>query len=86
MIQIVEQTHEEKVKMYMKLSKRELIDMLIQCNILLENIGTPVQGFLELTQEEPSNCMHDNCSGCKNGTCSGIHSISCPCPKCTPTY
>lgn len=36
MFQINEQTHEEKVKMYMKLSKKELIDMLIACNIVLE--------------------------------------------------
>lgn len=37
-----------------------------------------------------SNCMHDNCPECNGsgvkktgGAC--IHSISCPCPKCTPT-
>lgn len=36
-------------------------------------------------------CLHDQCTECdgtgkkKNGqTC--IHYISCPCPKCTPTY
>lgn len=36
-------------------------------------------------------CMHDQCTECHgtgikaNGsTC--IHGISCPCPKCTPTY
>lgn len=32
MMQIVEQTHEEKVKMYKKLKKRELIEMLIALN------------------------------------------------------
>lgn len=36
MIQIIEQTHEEKVAMYMKLEKEELIAMLIQSNKLLE--------------------------------------------------
>lgn len=36
-------------------------------------------------------CMHDSCSECvgtgtkQNGQrC--IHAMSCPCPKCTPTY
>lgn len=32
MIQVVEQTHEEKVKMYMKESKKKLVEMLIECN------------------------------------------------------
>lgn len=36
MFQINEQTHEEKVKMYMKLSKKELINMLIACNTVLD--------------------------------------------------
>lgn len=30
-------------------------------------------------------CLHDNCIGCKNGTCNGLHMISCPCPKCSPS-
>lgn len=36
-------------------------------------------------------CMHDQCTDChgtgiksNGGIC--IHGISCPCPKCTPTY
>ena len=37
MIQIVEQTHEQKMSMYMKLSKKKLAEMLIQCNTLLES-------------------------------------------------
>lgn len=32
MIQIIEQTKEEKLAMYIKMSKRKLIDMLITCN------------------------------------------------------
>ena len=35
-VQTVEQTHEEKVKMYMKLSKKELVAMLIEANRCLE--------------------------------------------------
>lgn len=37
MIQIIEQTEEEKFKMYNKLSKKELISMLIEANNHLNN-------------------------------------------------
>ncbi len=40
MIQIAEQTHEEKVAMYMALPKKKIIDMLIECNRILEFRGT----------------------------------------------
>lgn len=36
MRQTVEQTHEEKVKMYMKSPKKELCEMVIECNRLFE--------------------------------------------------
>lgn len=32
MIQIVEKTYEEEVEMYMKMSKRVIIEMLIECH------------------------------------------------------
>lgn len=35
MVQITEQTYEEKVKMYRKISKDELIKMLIECNRII---------------------------------------------------
>jgi len=37
MLQIIEKSHEEKVKMYMKLPKKELIEMLIKANKTLSN-------------------------------------------------
>jgi len=37
MIQIQEQTPEEKIAMYMKLTKKELVGMLIECNRLLDS-------------------------------------------------
>ena len=37
MMQVIEQTHEEKMKMYMKLPKKEIIAMLIQCNKILDS-------------------------------------------------
>jgi urease beta subunit len=39
MMQIVEQTHEEKLAMYMKLPKKQLAEMLIECNTLLDKHG-----------------------------------------------
>lgn len=41
MLTEVPQTHEEKVKMYMKSTKLELIEMLIECNKVLK-IMTPI--------------------------------------------
>ena len=38
MVQIVEQTYDEKVKMYNKLSKKELIMMLIESNKVIGTI------------------------------------------------
>ena len=35
MIQIVEQTKEEKLVMYMKMSKRQLIEMLLECHEII---------------------------------------------------
>lgn len=38
MVQIVEQTHDEKVEMYKKCTKLELIEMLISSNLNLEAV------------------------------------------------
>jgi hypothetical protein len=35
MMQIIEQTYEEKMAMYMKCTKKELAEMLINCNDIL---------------------------------------------------
>lgn len=42
----------------------------------------------EFTFTEEQKCLHEQCSNC-HGTGFGImgicvHSISCPCPKCSP--
>lgn len=37
MMQIIQQTDEEKMAMYMKLPKKEIIAMLIQCNKMLDS-------------------------------------------------
>lgn len=36
MMQVIEQTHDEKMKMYMKCSKKKIIEMLIECNRILD--------------------------------------------------
>lgn len=38
MMQLIEQTHEEKVAMYMKCTKKQLIEMLIECNKHLDRL------------------------------------------------
>lgn len=35
MIQVIEQTQEQKIEMYMKCTKHELVEMLIECNRIL---------------------------------------------------
>ena len=42
MYQIVPMTKEEQEKMYMKLSKKQLVEMLINCNHILNNLGYDV--------------------------------------------
>ena len=37
MVKRIEQTKEEKIDMYMKCTKSELVEMLIACNIALDN-------------------------------------------------
>jgi len=50
MIQKVEQTHEAQVKMYMKLPKKKLVEMLIGCNIILN-------GKIHSTYSKECNCQ-----------------------------
>ncbi len=52
-LQIIPQTYEEKVEMYMKLDKREIIDMLIEANIHLDRLtNNPVQTGVHLDNYE----------------------------------
>jgi hypothetical protein len=52
MMQIVEQSDEEKMKMYMKCTKKELASMLIECNRILSNIKP------QITYQESDLCGH----------------------------
>lgn len=42
MYQVIEQTDEEKMTMYMKLSKKEIISMLIECNKFIDKFTPQV--------------------------------------------
>jgi hypothetical protein len=42
MVQIAEMTHKQKVKMYKKLKKKELIEMLIAANKVIETMPVGV--------------------------------------------
>lgn len=37
MVQVIDQSHEGKMAMYMKCTKKKLIEMLISCNEVLKN-------------------------------------------------
>jgi len=85
MIQEIKQTDEEKMTMYMKLSKKEIIKMLIQSNKLLDSL-THKHQIYELQPKIPYQsdgtaikCLRDGLSTEEN-----MH-LYCPCPKCNPT-
>jgi hypothetical protein len=42
MMQKVEQTRDEKIAMYMKRSKRELAELLVNCNDVLDLLVTKI--------------------------------------------
>ena len=70
MIQIVEQTKEEKVAIFIKLPKREIIEMLINCNDIITG----------LTKSNSYDLVCDNCkchSSILHSTPSGRFCESC---------
>lgn len=60
MMQVVPMSHEEKVKMYMRVLKKKLIEMLIECNRLLDKPPTVYIGGI------------DPIDGSKSVFCSGV--------------
>ena len=46
MYQVIEQTYEEKVEMYRKIDKEELISMLIQANLVISSLK-PVVSYVD---------------------------------------
>lgn len=89
MLKIQELTKEEKFKVYNKLSKKELISMLISNNelvdilsralnsayepILINDLQKPIDNF-----EESHYCLRDHIQPGE------VTHIYCPCPRCSP--
>ena len=49
MMQVIEQTHDEKIAMYMKSTKAELAEMLVGCNEALEIVQKARRNLVERT-------------------------------------
>jgi hypothetical protein len=58
-LQVVEQSHEEKMKMYMKFQKKKLAEMLIECNNIISKLYTYTTSF-------PPVKKHWVCNECGN--------------------
>ena len=62
MYQVIEQTDDEKRKMYSKMPKSEIIDMLIECNKQIEML-TPGSAFvarLDFPRDSGGNVLRDS--------------------------
>jgi len=71
MIQIVELTHDQKIKMYMKFSKKEIIELLINCNSVLDTFIKPnILTNPKKEQEYEPYFGWCDVDGCKNEGCS----------------
>lgn len=74
MMQIIEQTDEEKMAMYMKMPKKKIIEMLIQSNKFINSL-TPQASFISSKQDVIKLvCDHNKMSRQKE--------IICTCDKC----
>lgn len=84
MIQIVEMSDKEKMKMYMKVPKKKLVEMLIQCNKHLDaQIKAENDPYSYWPQCDVKGCKGVSCNG---GGCwkdTGYWSV---CPKHSREY
>ena len=51
MMRVIEQTRDEKIAMYMKLTKRELIEMLVNCNELIAKFGPGAPQWVQIAPD-----------------------------------
>jgi len=63
MIQIVEQTHEEEVKMYMKCTKANLVEMLMNNQLHVKHLTKKVNQMQNPYNEHPSDSGYLHTSG-----------------------
>lgn len=58
-MQIIQQTDEEKMAMYMKLPKKKIIEMLIQCNKILDSRYGVNENFAQPAVISSLPCHHN---------------------------
>ncbi len=72
MLQIIEQTKEEKVAMYMKLPKKQIVEMLINCN----DIITALPIDIHMLSCDGCGCHPNTIYNTKNGSfCERCNSV-----------
>lgn len=59
MMQVIQQTDEEKMAMYMKLPKKKIIEMLIQCNKILDSRMVVNENFAQPAVISSLPCHHN---------------------------
>lgn len=58
--------------------------------ITSDGTGGTTQHTIKIDKIEGSGCLHEGCHSCggtgqkRDGGGMCVHSISCPCPKCSP--
>ena len=64
------------------LNSQELLQEIRK--IVAEEVGKRMPYYFLQVEDNIAPCLHDNCTGCRNGTCSGAHFLHCSCPRCDP--
>ena len=59
MIQVIEQTDEEQMAMYMRFPKEEIIKMLIECNKILRRRLNAFGASSDVVVGYPNQCIHN---------------------------
>ena len=75
-MQIMKQTHEEQMAMYMKQPKKKLAEMLIQCNKVLNDVLRVNQIFVQ-PDVKKSVCAFEGCN--KSSICGDFCGNHCKC-------
>ncbi len=63
-MQVIEQTDEEKMAMYMQQPKEKLCEMLIQCNKIIDSMSSPLHVY---------NTENERCTCSKSKTTGGVY-------------
>ncbi|MCH7570374.1 MAG: hypothetical protein IH919_07395 [Deltaproteobacteria bacterium] len=60
MMHLIEQTHDEKIAMYLKLTKRELAEMLVTANVALRSLPDPTPEWKGTVINSPFTTWRDD--------------------------